>query len=119
MGEAESLPRRNTGALELHRPLGHWDFTRGQNHLLLWALEVETEATLGRAERSTFRKAPSFPGPARASPHHAGPSTDRAAYRVVHGGSEATATLPLQALPTPEPWAPGRPLGPSSAGGLG
>lgn len=50
MGEAETPPRRSTGALELCRPLGHWDLTQGQNRLLLWALEVEAEATLGRAE---------------------------------------------------------------------
>lgn len=119
MGEAEAPPRRSTGALELCRSLGHWDLTQGQNCLLLWALEVEAEATLGRAKRSTFRKAPGFPGLARASPHCAGPSTDGVACRVVHGGSETTAMLPLQALPTPEPWARGRPLGPSSAVGLG
>lgn len=119
MGEAEAPPRRSTGALKLCRLLGHWDLTQGQNRLLLWALEVEAEATLGRAKRSTFQKVPSFPRPARASPHRAGPSTDGVACRVVHGGSEITTMLPLQALPTPEPWARGRPLGPSSAVGLG
>lgn len=87
MGEAEAPPRRSTGALELCRPLGHWDLTQGQNCLLLWALEVEAEATLGQAKRSTFRKVPGFPGPARASPHCAGPSTDGVACRVVHGAA--------------------------------
>lgn len=116
MGEAETPPRRSTGALELCRLLGHWDLTQGQNRLLLWALEVEAEATLGQAERSTFQKVPSFPQAGQSQPS---PRRSLHRWSGIHGGSEATAMLPLQALPTPEPWARGRPLGPSSAVGLG
>lgn len=108
--------RPRPGALELRWPLVTGISLGVKTACCCGPGRWSAEATLGQAERAHSGRCSFQAGQSQLLT--AGPSMMGVAYRR-HGGSVATTCYLCRALPTPEPWARGRTLGPSSAVGLG